>query len=303
MLTELLAGFVHVLPALMPALAEGAGDGAAAGAAEAVSPLLSISSLAALGTLTLLEIVLGIDNVVFIAILTSKLPEEKQARVRTIGLLLAAGLRIVLLSVAFLIVRLDKHALFTVLGNEITGKDLLLLAGGLFLIAKAVWEIHELVEGGHEASVKGPEPGTSPGAGTGVTARGDATKAATATVQSVLMQVLVLDLVFSIDSVITAVGLTSHLLIMYTAVIAAVAVMIAFAGPIARFVHRRPTMKTLALSFLVLIGVLLVAEGLGQHFEKGYVYFAMAFSLIVELINIQVRKKRAASNGSGAAHG
>ena len=209
-------------------------------------------ALAALATLTTLEIVLGIDNVVFLAILAGKLPEEKQARARFIGLILAGAMRLVLLALAWLIIQLEQ-GLFTLpffmetvhvdgedvrQAIEISAKDLVMLGGGLFLIAKAVWEIHELLEGGDH----GP-------------------KGAGATMGSVLVQVVMLDLVFSLDSVITAVGMTGIYWVMATAVIISVGVMIFFAAPIGNFVQRHPTMKTLALAFLVLIGVLLVAEG------------------------------------------
>lgn len=241
-------------------------------AADAVA-FFSLAGLAALASLTALEIVLGIDNVVFIAILAQRLPEHQQAKARSLGLILAMLMRLGLLAVAFLIVRLETPFL-TVLGWDVTGKGLLLLAGGLFLIAKATKEIHHLVEGVHDTS---------------------ATPKA-ATFASVIAQVLLLDLVFSIDSVITAVGMTSNYAIMATAVVTSIAVMLAFAGPIAGFVQRHPSLKTLALAFLVLIGVLLVAEALNQHLPRGYVYFAMGFALAVEMINLKAgaRRKRLA---------
>ncbi len=257
----------------------------------------SAAGLIALVTLASLEIVLGIDNVIFIAILTGRLPEEKQGRVRTIGLLLAMVMRLVLLALAWLVMKLQtplfnlpflsEHVLDPATNAMmeqpigISGKDLVLLIGGLFLIAKATYEIHHLVEGDEEhAGVKAKKK---------------------AKVSTILTQILVLDLVFSLDSVITAVGMTTNYWTMSTAVVAAVAVMLFFAGPIANFVARHPSMKTLALAFLVLIGVLLVADGLHQHLGRGYVYFAMAFALIVELINIKSGARRA-KKAEAAAH-
>jgi predicted tellurium resistance membrane protein TerC len=257
--------------------------------ASAQADATAFELLAALGTLAALEIVLGIDNIIFIAILSGKLPEERQAKARTLGLILAMLMRLVLLALAWLVIRLEE-GLFTIpfihetihdaeTGETVTQavaisvKDLVLLGGGLFLIAKATWEIHDLLEGEHEH-----------GAG----------RKATATMGSVLMQIVVLDLVFSIDSVITAVGMTKVYWVMATAVVIAVGVMLFFAGPIANFVKRHPTMKTLALAFLVLIGVLLVAEGLHQHFDRRYVYFAMSFALGVELINLKAGSRRRA---------
>lgn len=238
------------------------------------------AGLIALLTLTTLEIVLGIDNVVFIAILAGRLPEDKQAKARTIGLLLAMVMRLILLALAFLIMRLNEP-FYTIPWVEIdlSGKSLILLAGGLFLIAKATMELHHMVEDG---GAHKDDPNARPGMGKKV-----------ATFGGVLVQILLLDLVFSIDSVITAVGMTSNYWIMATAVIIAIGVMIAFAGPIARFVQKHPTMKTLALAFLVLIGVLLVAEGAGQHLPRGYIYFAMAFALIVEIINMKAGHRKA----------
>lgn len=249
----------------------------------------------ALGTLTMLEIVLGIDNVIFIAILTGKLPEEKQARTRTIGLLGAMVMRLILLALAWLVMKLEaplfelpfltepaidadaQEAMTVPIG--IGGKDLLLFVGGLFLIAKATYEIHHLVEAnGHEAQ--------------------DQAGRKIASVASVVTQILMLDIIFSLDSVITAVGMTNNYWVMAMAVIIAVGVMMVFAGPIADFVKKHPSIKTLALAFLVLIGVLLVADGLHQHLSRGYVYFAMAFSLAVELINLKAGATRQAVRAS-----
>lgn len=233
--------------------------------------LFSVQAAIALLTLTALEIVLGIDNVIFIAILAGKLPEEKRAKARNLGLILAMVQRILLLFAIAWIVSLQKEV-FNLFGQSFSWKDIILLAGGTFLIAKAVKEIHEKVEGDPEHIVR-----------------------ATAKVsfQSVLFQIILIDAVFSVDSILTAVGLVppEHIEIMITAVIVSVAVMIAAAGVISRFVEKHPTIKMLALAILVMIGVLLVAEGLGQHFPRGYVYFAMAFSLVVEILNINSTKK------------
>lgn len=277
----------------------------AGGGAGGAVDFFSLAGLTALVSLAALEIVLGIDNVVFIAILTERLPEEKRARVRSIGLLLAGAMRLVLLALAWLIMRLEA-GLFSLpyfeeeitdpatgevvrQAIEISGKDLVLILGGLFLIAKATWEMHHMVE---EGGAHRHDPETRPGMGA----------AATAGVGGVLAQILMLDLVFSLDSVITAVGMTSNYWIMATAVVIAVVVMLTMAGPVSRFVMKRPTMKTLALAFLVLIGVLLVADGLHQHLDRGYIYFAMGFSLVVELINMKVgARRRAHGPGPGQA--
>ena len=218
-------------------------------------------------TLLSLEVVLGIDNVIFIAILADKLPEEQRGKARRLGLLLAMGIRILLLLSIAWIARLTSP-LFTVLGQEISGRDLILLGGGLFLLAKSTFEIHESLEG---AEHHGPAKGK-------------------AKFQSVLLQILALDIVFSLDSVITAVGMTDRIPVMIAAVIGSVAVMLFFARPIGDFVRRHPTVKMLALSFLILIGVSLLGEGLGFHIPKGYVYFAMAFSVAVEMLNLRLRK-------------
>jgi len=257
----------------------------AAATAPDAGGMFTIAGLMALLTLTTLEVVLGIDNVVFIAILTDKLPEEKRARIRSIGLLLAMVMRLVLLGLAFWIAKLTEP-LVTVLGREISGKSLLLLGGGLFLIAKAVHELHHLVE---EGGAHANDPHARPGI-----------KEAATTVGSVLTQIMVLDLVFSLDSVITAVGMTDHYPIMAVAVIISIGVMLGFAGPIARFVNTHPTMKTLALSFLVLIGVLLVAEGVGEHFNRGYIYFAIVFAFVLEMINMKAGFTKKSRRGPGA---
>ena len=236
------------------------------------SALLTADGLVALLTLTALEIVLGIDNVVFIAILTGKLPEERRAGARNLGLALAMITRILLLLAISWIMGLTKPLFdLDILAFEqgVSGRDLILLGGGLFLIAKATYEIHDKLEAGGEH---------------GISQRRAASYA------SVIVQILLLDLVFSLDSVITAVGMADEIIIMVIAVVIAIGVMLAFAGPISRFVERRPTVKMLALSFLLLIGVMLVAEGFHRHIPKGYIYFAMAFSLFVELLNLRLRK-------------
>ncbi len=220
-----------------------------------------------LATLTVLEIVLGIDNVIFISILAGRLPREQQGRARYIGLLLAMVMRIGLLFSLSWIIRLTAP-LITVLGEEISGRDLVLLIGGLFLLAKSTHEIHERLEGeGGEASAR-----------------------AAPSLRSVLIQIMLLDIVFSLDSVITAVGMVDELGVMVTAVVVAVAFMMVFAAPVSVFVDRHPTVKMLALSFLLLIGVSLIAESFDQHIPKGYIYFAMAFSVLVEMLNLRARK-------------
>ncbi len=238
-----------------------------------MAELLTTENAIALLTLTSLEIVLGIDNIVFISILCGKLPPEQRARGRQLGLALAMVMRILLLLSISWVMGLTE-TWFTVLGKAVSGRDLILIGGGLFLLAKATWEIHDKLEGAVSEEAKGRR------------ARRYAGFAA------VLTQIALLDLVFSLDSVITAVGMARSIEIMVAAVVIAVLVMMAFAGVIARFVERHPTVKILALSFLILIGAMLVAEGLGRHVEKGYIYFAMAFSLGVEMLNIRLRSAR-----------
>jgi predicted tellurium resistance membrane protein TerC len=218
-------------------------------------------------TLLALEVVLGIDNVVFISILAGKLPANQQANARYLGLALAMVTRILLLFSISWMVRLTAP-LFTVFEMEISGRDLILITGGLFLIGKSTHEIHQRLEGGH----------------------GHAAAAVAPTFASVIVQILLLDVVFSLDSVITAVGMVNEIGIMVAAVVIAVIVMIAFAGAIGRFVERHPTVKMLALSFLLLIGMTLMAEGFDQHISKGYIYSAMAFSVFVEVLNLRAKK-------------
>jgi len=222
----------------------------------------------ALITLTALEIVLGIDNIVFISVLTGRLPEDQRQKGRMIGLALAMIMRIVLLLFLAWIVKLTAP-LFTVFGNEISGRDLILIIGGLFLLAKATHEIHHNLEGFEgEEEVK-----------------------VHATMGSVLFQVMLLDIVFSLDSVITAVGMADHVQVMVIAIVLAVVFMMVFAKPIGEFVEQHPTVKMLALSFLLLVGMALVADGLEFHIPKGYIYFAMGFSVFVEMLNLRLKKR------------
>ena len=237
-------------------------------------PLISLSAM---------EIVLGIDNIVFIAILVGKLPKEQQASARRIGLLLALGARLGLLFALSWIMRLTEPFFYlSDLGipkewlledlNGSSGKDVILLGGGLFLIGKSTFEIHDKLEGPKEKTLA----------------------QSSGRYGMILFQIIILDMVFSLDSVITAVGMAQHISVMVIAMVIAVGVMLAFSGSIASFVMRHPTMKILALSFLLLIGVVLIADGLGQHVSKGYIYFAMAFSFLVELLNMRIRAKAAA---------
>jgi predicted tellurium resistance membrane protein TerC len=224
----------------------------------------------AFATLTALELVLGIDNIIFISILVDKLPKAQQEMARRVGLFMAMFMRIALLLVLAWIVGLVEP-LFTVIGQAISGRDLILILGGLFLVWKSTTEIHGSMEG----------------------EEGHAAGAVKATLAAVLLQIMIIDLVFSLDSIITAVGMVDDVRVMIAAVISSVALMRVFAGPIGRFVSAHPTIKVLALSFLVVVGVVLIAEGFDHHVPKGYVYFAMAFSLGVEMLNIRMRKRSA----------
>jgi len=219
-------------------------------------------------TLTALEIVLGIDNVIFISILAGKLPQHQQARARMIGLALAMLTRIALLAAIRWMTKLTEP-LFAIIGNDLSGRDLIFIVGGLFLLAKSTYEIHEKLEGAAGESSR---------------------QIRAASFASVIIQIILLDIVFSLDSVITAVGMANQIGVMIAAVVIAVGFMLLFAGFISNFVDRHPTLKILALSFLLLIGVTLIADGLGQHISKGYIYFAMAFSVFVEILNLRVRK-------------
>ncbi|HEY2362386.1 MAG TPA: TerC family protein [Candidatus Angelobacter sp.] len=225
------------------------------------------SGLLALFTLTIFEIVLGVDNVIFIAILASKLPSSQQGRARRIGLLAAMGTRILLLLSIFWIIKLTAP-LFYILGHPISGRDLILIGGGLFLLAKATLEIHERLEGEEGRKSDRVQPSFA----------------------AVVIQIALLDIIFALDSVITAVGMADQISIMVAAVVLAVGVMMFSAGPISSFINRHPTIKVLALSFLLLIGVSLIGEALGMHIPKGYIYFAMGFSVFVEVINLRVRR-------------
>jgi predicted tellurium resistance membrane protein TerC len=222
----------------------------------------------ALLTLTALEIVLGIDNIIFISILANKLPEKQRDMGRQIGLAMAMITRIALLFSLAWLTRLTTP-LFSVFHHEISGRDIILIAGGLFLLGKSTFEIHERLEG----------------------EEGHVSKSVSASLASVIFQIMILDIVFSLDSVITAIGMVNEVAIMVAAVVIAVGIMLFASGPISAFVNNRPTLKILALSFLLLIGFSLVADGLGLHIPKGYIYFAMGFSVFVEIINLQVRAK------------
>ena len=229
---------------------------------------LSADGLVALVTLTVLEVVLGIDNVIFISILAGKLPKQQQEKARRIGLMAAMGMRILLLMSIAWIVRLTQP-LFTVFEHPVSGRDLILIIGGLFLLFKATREIHDKLEGeeGHVKARVAP------------------------TLSAVITQIMLLDIVFSLDSVITAVGMADDLAVMVAAVVIAVAIMMFAARPVSNFVEAHPTVKVLALSFLLLIGVSLIADGFGAHIPKGYIYFAMGFSVFVEVINLRMAKK------------
>ncbi len=232
--------------------------------------LTSPQAWIALATLTLLELVLGIDNIIFISILVDKLPKERREFARRLGLFMAMFMRIGLLLVLAWIVGLVEP-LFTVMDKGISGRDLILILGGLFLVWKSTTEIHESLEG----------------------EEGQVSSAVKATFTAVILQIMIIDLVFSLDSIITAVGMVDDVRVMIAAVVLSVGLMMVFAGPIGRFVSDHPTIKMLALSFLVVVGIVLIAEGFGQHVPKGYVYFGMAFSLAVEMLNIRLRKRSA----------
>ncbi len=227
--------------------------------------------IVALLTLTALELVLGIDNIIFIAILAGRLPEDQQPKARTIGLAVAMITRILLLFSISLIMKLTAP-LFTVLGRELSGRDIILIIGGLFLLGKSTLEIHHNLEGqeeGHE----------------------EAAHKVKAQMLSVIVQIMFLDIIFSLDSVITAIGLADQLWVMVVAIVISVGAMMFTAGPISRFVEEHPTIKILALSFLLLVGLSLIGEGFDMHIPKGYIYFAMAFSAFVEMLNLRIRKK------------
>ena len=232
--------------------------------------LLQPEGLIALLTLTLLEIVLGIDNIIFISIISNKLPEEKQPRARLVGLALALVMRVLMLLGISWIISFTEP-LFSVFGNEISGRDLILAIGGLFLIAKSTSEIHGKIEG------ENPD---------------DKATTATASFASVILQIVVLDIIFSLDSILTAIGMTPELVIMVAAVIIAMIIMMIFSGKISAFINRHPTLQMLALSFLILIGFMLVIESLDYHVPKGYIYFSVFFALIVEVLNMSLRKRK-----------
>jgi predicted tellurium resistance membrane protein TerC len=232
---------------------------------------VSVENLVALITLTMLEIVLGIDNVIFISILSSKLPAQDQPRARRAGLAAAMLMRIGLLTLLAWMIHLTAP-LFSIFGRAISGRDLILIGGGLFLLGKATLEIHDRLEG----------------------EEGQQTRSAPPSFHAVILQIMALDIVFSLDSVITAVGMAEDVLVMIAAVVLAVGVMMFSAQAVSAFVNRHPTVKVLALSFLLLIGVSLVGEGAGLHIPKGYIYFAMGFAVFVEMINLRVRRGKAA---------
>jgi predicted tellurium resistance membrane protein TerC len=233
---------------------------------------------ASLLTLTLLEIVLGIDNVIFLSIVSSRLPPEQQPRARTVGLALAAGMRIALLLSITWIIGLTAPV-FTVLEHEVSWRDLVLIGGGIFLLVKGTMEVHHMAEGAEEEAAGG----------------------APASFAAVIAQIVMLDIVFSLDSVITAVGMSQDIEVMIAAVLISVAVMVLAAKPIGAFINRHPTVKMLALSFLLLVGVALIADGLHFHIPRGYLYFAIAFSLLVETLNLVAAKARARRRAGNAA--
>lgn len=232
---------------------------------------LDASSWVALLTLTFLEIVLGVDNIIFISIVTGKLPIEQQPKARNIGLILALVFRIILLLGITWIIGFTKP-IFTIFDLDISGRDLILIAGGLFLLAKSTSEIHHKIEGqelSHDDEGK-----------------------ASVSFSRIIIQIILLDMVFSFDSILTAIGLTQEIIIMIIAVVISIGVMMVFAGKISNFINRHPTLQILALSFLILIGFMLVVEGFHVHVPKGYIYFSVAFSLLVEVLNMRLRKKR-----------
>jgi predicted tellurium resistance membrane protein TerC len=235
---------------------------------------LTSASLTALVTLTAMETVLGIDNIIFIAILVGRLPPEKQNKIRNLGIGLALVIRVALLFSISWIMTL-KEPLFSLFDHSFSGRDLILLGGGLFLLAKSTFEIHHKVEGDPQLHLHESEKGVKK----------------MATPKMMLFQILILDIVFSLDSVITAVGMANQVSIMVVAMLISMVIMLLSAGRISSFVERHPTIKILALSFLLLIGVMLMAEGMGAHISKGYIYFAMSFSLAVEMLNMRYRKK------------
>jgi predicted tellurium resistance membrane protein TerC len=263
---------------------------------ESKEKLSLVAILLGLLTLTAMEIVLGVDNIIFLAIIAGRLPKEQQPRARRIGLAAALGTRLLLLGSLWLLLGLtaplftlpDLGFLHDMEAREVSWRDLILLAGGLFLVGKSTYEMHSKIE---EAKAEGEgQPARAPGK--------------PVSFAWTIVTIAVIDIVFSLDSVITAVGMVEHIWVMITAMVLSMLVMLYFAGPIADFVDRHPTIKVLALSFLILIGVMLVAEGLGQHIDKGYIYVAMAFALVVELINMRIRKpkkhKEEAKEGSQA---
>lgn len=242
---------------------------------------LSAATITSLVTLTAMETVLGIDNIIFIAILVGKLPPEKQNKIRNLGIGLALVIRVLLLfSISWIMTLTEPF--FSVWDHSFSGRDLILLGGGLFLLGKATFEIHHKVEGDPQVHLHEAEKNVTKKVSPGM----------------MLAQILVLDIVFSLDSVITAVGMANQISIMVTAMIISMVIMLLSAGKISSFVDRHPTIKILALSFLLLIGVMLMAEGMGAHVSKGYIYFAMAFSLAVELLNMRYRKKNLKPTGT-----
>ena len=239
-----------------------------------MTELFSFEALSALVTLSAMEIVLGIDNIVFISILVGRVPEDKRERTRKLGIFLALFMRLILLFTITWIMGLSAP-LFEVFSKTFSGRDLILLVGGLFLLAKSTFEIHHKVEGSPDQEIQQM---------TGLAAK------------FILVQIILLDLVFSLDSVITAVGMANQIMIMVLAMIIAMIVMLFSAKAIGQFVENNPTVKILALAFLLLIGVMLVVEGMGEHINKGYIYFAMAFSLSVEILNMRYRRKHLSDN-------